>query len=141
MCWLAKGAHDEEYLDLWRGPAAERVSRSLSAGLADLPRAPEFGVIDFPFCRRPSMVRNARFEQSVFGVIALIMLVTRSHSLSQVLHLPDTSLASFFVLGFFVPQVLGSCSASRSMSSSSTGSASPTSVSHRPTGCLFRLMV
>jgi hypothetical protein len=53
------------------------------------------------------MVRNARFEQSVFGIIALIMLVTRSHSLSQVLHLPDTSLASFFVLGFFVPQVLG----------------------------------
>lgn len=53
------------------------------------------------------MVRNARFEQSVFGAIAFVMLVTRSHSLSQVLHLPDTSLASFFVLGFFVPGVLG----------------------------------
>lgn len=48
------------------------------------------------------MVRNTRFELSVFGLLALVMLVTRSHSLSQVIHLPDTSLASFFVLGFFV---------------------------------------
>ncbi|HKR90671.1 hypothetical protein [Novosphingobium sp.] len=51
------------------------------------------------------MVRNARFELSVAGLIALVMLVTRSHSLSHVLHLPDTSLASFFVLGFFVRRV------------------------------------
>lgn len=48
------------------------------------------------------MVRNTRFELSVFGLLALVMLITRSHSLSQVVHLPDTSLASFFVLGFFL---------------------------------------
>lgn len=48
------------------------------------------------------MVRNARFDLSVFGALALAMLVTRSHSLSNLIHLPDTSLASFFVLGFFV---------------------------------------
>jgi len=53
------------------------------------------------------MVRNTRFELSVFGIIALIMLATRSHSLSQLIHVPDTSLASFFVLGFFVPRILG----------------------------------
>lgn len=48
------------------------------------------------------MVRSNRFQLSVFGLVALVMLVTRSHSLSNVLHLPDTSLASFFVLGFLV---------------------------------------
>lgn len=48
------------------------------------------------------MVRNARFDLAVFGALALVMLVTRTHSLSNVVHLPDTSLASFFVLGFFV---------------------------------------
>jgi len=53
------------------------------------------------------MVRNSRFELSLFGALAFVMLVTRSHSLSNVIHLPDTSLASFFVLGLFVPGLLG----------------------------------
>lgn len=53
------------------------------------------------------MVRNARFEMSVLGLLALVMLLTRSHSLSSVLHLPDTSLATFFVAGFFVRRALG----------------------------------
>lgn len=53
------------------------------------------------------MVRNSRFELSLFGVLAFVMLVTRSHSLSNIVHLPDTSLASFFVLGLFVPGLLG----------------------------------
>ncbi|MCW1383721.1 hypothetical protein OLX02_12905 [Novosphingobium sp. KCTC 2891] len=48
------------------------------------------------------MVRNARFDLAVFGVLTLVMLLTRTHSLSQVMHLPDTSLASFFVLGFLI---------------------------------------
>lgn len=48
------------------------------------------------------MVRNARFDHAVFGILALVMLVTRTHSLSNIMHLPDTSLASFFVLGFLV---------------------------------------
>ncbi|MCY1671968.1 hypothetical protein OVA07_13245 [Novosphingobium sp. SL115] len=45
---------------------------------------------------------TARFELAVLGLLAFVMLVTRTHSLSNVLHLPDTSLASFFVLGFLV---------------------------------------
>lgn len=53
------------------------------------------------------MVRKSRFELSLFAVLALVMLVTRSHSLSNVVHLPDTSLASFFVLGLFVPHLIG----------------------------------
>jgi len=52
------------------------------------------------------MVRDNRFQLSVFGMIALVMLVTRTHSLSNVLHLPDTSLASFFVLGFLVRRAI-----------------------------------
>lgn len=52
------------------------------------------------------MVRDNRFQLSVFGLVALVMLVTRSHSLSNVLHLPDTSLASFFVLGFLVRRAI-----------------------------------
>lgn len=48
------------------------------------------------------MVRNSRFDLALFGALALVMLVTRTHSLSNVMHLPDTSLASFFALGFFV---------------------------------------
>jgi hypothetical protein len=53
------------------------------------------------------MVRQSRFELSLFGVLAIVMLVTRTHSLSNLVHLPDTSLASFFVLGLFVPRLLG----------------------------------
>lgn len=52
------------------------------------------------------MVRDNRFQLSVFAIIAFVMLVTRTHSLSNVLHLPDTSLASFFVLGFLVQRAI-----------------------------------
>jgi hypothetical protein len=38
----------------------------------------------------------------VFIALALVMLITRTHSLSQVVHLPDTSLASFFIAGFYI---------------------------------------
>ena len=50
----------------------------------------------------PLMIRRFNVDTIVFAVLALVMLATRTHSLSQYLHLPDTSLASFFVLGFFV---------------------------------------
>ncbi len=47
----------------------------------------------------------ARLDFRVFAALAALMLVTRSHSLSHVVHLPDTDLASFFVLGFFVRRI------------------------------------
>lgn len=52
------------------------------------------------------MVRHSRFDLALFGALALVMLVTRTHSLSDVVHLPDTSLASFFVLGFLVRRAM-----------------------------------
>lgn len=48
------------------------------------------------------MVRLSRPDLALFGALAIIMLVTRTHSLSNFMHLPDTSLASFFVGGFFL---------------------------------------
>ncbi|WP_225205616.1 hypothetical protein [Novosphingobium huizhouense] len=48
------------------------------------------------------MVRNSRIDLALFGALAFVMLATRTHSLSNAIHLPDTSLASFFVLGFMV---------------------------------------
>jgi len=48
------------------------------------------------------MLRRFNPDTLIFAVLALVMLATRTHSLSQYMHLPDTSLASFFVLGFFV---------------------------------------
>jgi len=48
------------------------------------------------------MIRRFHPDFILFAALALVMLTTRTHSLSQYLHLPDTSLASFFVLGFFV---------------------------------------
>ena len=48
------------------------------------------------------MVRISRPDLALFGALAIVMLVTRTHSLSNVMHLPDTSLASFFVGGFFL---------------------------------------
>lgn len=53
------------------------------------------------------MVRISRPDLALFGVLAFIMLVTRTHSLSNVMHLPDTSLASFFVGGFFLRRAIG----------------------------------
>lgn len=52
------------------------------------------------------MIRRFHPDTIVFAVLALVMLVTRSHSLSQYMHLPDTSLASFFVLGFLVRRAI-----------------------------------
>jgi hypothetical protein len=48
------------------------------------------------------MTRQYRFDLLVFAALAVVMLVTRSHSLSQYVHLPDTSWASFFVAGFYI---------------------------------------
>lgn len=48
------------------------------------------------------MVRQNRFDLAVWAALAAVMLVTRTHSLSNVMHLPDTSLASFFALGYLV---------------------------------------
>lgn len=43
-----------------------------------------------------------RFDIIVFAALAALMLATRPHSLSQYVHLPETSLASFFVAGFYL---------------------------------------
>jgi len=51
------------------------------------------------------MIRRYHPDVIVFAVLALVMLITRTHSLSPYMHLPDTSLASFFVLGFLVRRV------------------------------------
>ena len=48
------------------------------------------------------MARHSRFDLALFAVLALVMLVTRTHSLSQYVHLPDTSWASFFVAGYYI---------------------------------------
>ncbi|BBD99164.1 hypothetical protein SAMIE_1026650 [Sphingobium amiense] len=48
------------------------------------------------------MVRPSRHDLALFGALVLVMLATRTHYVSNLVHLPDTSLASFFVLGFFV---------------------------------------
>lgn len=48
------------------------------------------------------MARPRNFDLSVFAALAVVMLVTRTHSLSQYVHVPDTSLASFFVAGFYI---------------------------------------
>lgn len=49
---------------------------------------------------------SARFELAIVALLAAVMLITRTHSLSNLVHLPDTSLASFFVLGYLVRQPL-----------------------------------
>lgn len=49
---------------------------------------------------------SARFELAAIASLAAVMLITRTHSLSNLVHLPDTSLASFFVLGYLVRQPL-----------------------------------
>lgn len=47
-------------------------------------------------------IRPERFQLAVFGTLAAVMLLTRSHALTHVVHLPATALASYFVLGYFV---------------------------------------
>lgn len=49
---------------------------------------------------------SARFELVTLALLAAVMLITRTHSLSDLVHLPDTSLASFFVLGYLVRRPL-----------------------------------
>lgn len=49
---------------------------------------------------------TASFELATLALLAAVMLITRTHSLSNLVHLPDTSLASFFVLGYFVRRPL-----------------------------------
>ncbi|VWX54270.1 hypothetical protein [Novosphingobium sp. 9U] len=51
---------------------------------------------------RSLALASPRFELATFAALAAVMLITRTHSLSHVVHLPDTSLASFFVLGYLV---------------------------------------
>jgi hypothetical protein len=51
---------------------------------------------------RPLSLSSPRFELAVFALLAAVMLITRTHSLSHLVHLPDTSLASFFVLGYLI---------------------------------------
>ena len=48
------------------------------------------------------MTRQRRNETLIFAALAVLMLLTRTHSVSQVVHLPDTSWASFFVLGYYL---------------------------------------
>jgi hypothetical protein len=55
--------------------------------------------------RRLSL-HSGLFQLSALAALAAVMLITRTHSLSNLVHLPDTSLASFFVLGYLVRQPL-----------------------------------
>jgi len=48
------------------------------------------------------MSRQRSFDLAVFAALSAVMLVTRTHSLSEVVHLPDTSLASFFAAGYYI---------------------------------------
>ena len=45
---------------------------------------------------------TSRAELLILAALAVVMLVTRSHSLSAADHLPDTSWASFFVAGYYI---------------------------------------
>jgi len=52
------------------------------------------------------MARAKSFDLSVFAALCVVMLITRTHSLSQYFHVPDTSLASFFIAGFYIRSAL-----------------------------------
>lgn len=47
-------------------------------------------------------MRRFNSDNLLFAVLALVMLATRPHPLGMYHHLPDTSLASFFVMGYFL---------------------------------------
>jgi hypothetical protein len=51
--------------------------------------------------------QSPRFQLAVFGALAGVMLLTRSHALTHLVHVPSTALASFFVLGYFVRRFSG----------------------------------
>lgn len=55
----------------------------------------------------PHARQSSRFQLTVFAVLAAIMLLTRSHALTHLVHVPSTALASFFVLGYFVRRFTG----------------------------------
>jgi cell shape-determining protein MreD len=48
------------------------------------------------------MTKPDRLDTAVLAALAAVMLITRTHSLSQMVHLPDTSWASYFVMGAYV---------------------------------------
>lgn len=53
------------------------------------------------------MTRTARPESIIIvALLAIVMLATRPHVLDQYFHLPDTSWASFFILGYYVRERL-----------------------------------
>lgn len=56
--------------------------------------------------RSPSL-SSPRFQWTIFAILAAVMLLTRSHALTHMEHVPSTALASFFVLGYFVRRAAG----------------------------------
>lgn len=56
---------------------------------------------------RSTALQFNRFELTVFGILAAVMLLTRSHALTHLVHIPSTALASYFVLGYFVRRFAG----------------------------------
>lgn len=56
---------------------------------------------------RSLALQSPRFQLAVFGALAGVMLLTRSHALTHLVHVPSTALASFFVLGYFVRRFMG----------------------------------
>lgn len=56
---------------------------------------------------RSPVLQSGRLEWTVLAILAAVMLLTRSHALTHMEHLPSTALASFFVLGYFVRRVSG----------------------------------
>ncbi|MEJ2457720.1 MAG: hypothetical protein P8Y58_06040 [Novosphingobium sp.] len=56
---------------------------------------------------RSTALQFSRFELTVLGILAAVMLLTRSHAVTHLVHIPSTALASFFVLGYFVRRFTG----------------------------------
>ncbi|MCT2401428.1 hypothetical protein [Novosphingobium mangrovi (ex Huang et al. 2023)] len=56
---------------------------------------------------RSTALQSNRFQLMVFGILAAVMLLTRSHALTHLIHVPSTALASYFVLGYFVRRFAG----------------------------------
>ncbi|MFC0206322.1 hypothetical protein [Novosphingobium soli] len=78
-----------------RAARLDRVARRLSPAV--LARSEAMVRPDYP----------VRLQACVFAVLAVVMLATRTTAATHVLHLPETSLASFFVLGYFVRRLAG----------------------------------
>ncbi|MCP1469519.1 glucan phosphoethanolaminetransferase (alkaline phosphatase superfamily) [Sphingobium sp. OAS761] len=56
---------------------------------------------------RSAALHSSRFQMAVFGILAAVMLLTRSHALTHMVHIPSTALASYFVLGYFIRRFAG----------------------------------